>query len=128
MQHGRQVQLVGLPVLGGLRGIQRSDLADHLVDGAEAQPGHHFPHLFGDEHEEVFDEFGLAVEPLAQHRVLSRHADGAGVEVADAHHDAARHHQRCGGEAELLGAEQRGDHHVAARLELAVDLYDDPVA
>ena len=39
-----------------------------------------------------------------------------------------RHDQRRGGEAELLGAEQRGDDDVAAGLELAVDLHDDPVA
>ncbi len=38
------------------------------------------------------------------------------------------HHQRGGGEAELLGAEQGGDDHVAAGLELAVDLHHDPVA
>ena len=39
-----------------------------------------------------------------------------------------RDDQRRGGEAELLGAEQRGDDHVAAGLELAVGLHDDPVA
>ena len=33
-----------------------------------------------------------------------------------------------GGEAELLGTEQRGDHNVAPGLELAVDLHDDAVA
>ena len=37
-------------------------------------------------------------------------------------------HQRSGREAEFLGAEQRRDHHVAAGLELAVDLDHDPVA
>jgi hypothetical protein len=48
--------------------------------------------------------------------------------VADPHHDAAGHHQRRGGEAELLGAEQRGDDHVPAGLQLPVDLHHDPVA
>ena len=38
------------------------------------------------------------------------------------------HDERRGGEAELLGAEQRGDDDVAAGLDLAVDLHDDPVA
>ena len=38
------------------------------------------------------------------------------------------HHQRRGGEAELLGAQQRGDDDVAAGLELAVGLHHDPVA
>ena len=36
--------------------------------------------------------------------------------------------QRRGREAVLLGAQQGGDHHVAAGLELAVGLHDDPVA
>ena len=54
--------------------------------------------------------------------------DRAGVEVADAHHDAAADHQRGGGEAVLLGAEQGGDQHVPAGLELAVDLHHDAVA
>ena len=36
--------------------------------------------------------------------------------------------QRRGGEAELLGAEQRGDHDVAAGLQLAVGLHDDAAA
>ena len=67
-------------------------------------------------------------ELLAQLGVLRGDADGAGVEVADAHHDAARHDERRGREAELLGTEQRGDHDVAAGLELAVDLHDDAVA
>ena len=48
--------------------------------------------------------------------------------MADPHHDAAADDQRRGGEAELLGAEQRGDDDVAAGLELAVGLHDDPVA
>jgi hypothetical protein len=100
----------------------------YLVDGPEAQLGHHFPDFLGDEHEEVLDELRLAGEPLPQHRVLGGNADRAGVEVAHAHHDAAGHHQRRGREPELLRAEQRGDHHVAAGLELAVDLNNDPVA
>src|SRR5258708_12955258 len=48
-----------------------------------------------------------------------------GVEVADAHHDAAGGDERRGGEAELLGAEQGGHDDVAAGLELAVGLDGD---
>ena len=47
-------------------------------------------HFLGDEAEEVDDELRLAGELLAQLRILRRDADRAGVEVADAHHDAAR--------------------------------------
>ena len=71
---------------------------------------------------------GLPVNSLAQLRILRRDADRAGVQVADAHHDAARHDERRGREAELLGAEQRRDDDVAAGLHLAVDLHDDAVA
>src|SRR3546814_3501405 len=56
------------------------------------------------------------------------YADRAGVEVADPHHDAARHDQRGGGEAELLGSEQRRDDDVTAGLHLSVGLDDDAVA
>ncbi len=127
VQDGRQIELVGLPVLGGPGGVERTHLAHHLVDGAESQLRHQFADFLGDEQEEVLHELGLAVEPLPQHRVLRGHAHGAGVEVADAHHDAARHHQRSGGETELLGAEQSGDHDVAARLELSVHLHHDAI-
>ena len=65
---------------------------------------------------------GLPVNLLAQLGVLRGDADRARVEVALAHHDAARRDERRGGEAELLGAEQRGEDDVAPGLELAVDL------
>jgi hypothetical protein len=84
--------------------------------------------LLGDVLEEGDDELGLTGELLAQLLALRRDADRAGVEVADAHHDAARHDERRGGEAVLLGAQQRADDDVAAGLELAVDLHHDPVA
>ena len=71
---------------------------------------------------------GLATEALAQDGVLGRDAHRAGVEVADAHHDAARRDQRGGGEAELVGAEQRRDHDVAAGAHLPVGLDEDPRA
>ena len=42
--------------------------------------------------------------------------------MADAHHDAAHHDERRGGKTKFLRAEQRGDGHVAAGLQLAVGL------
>ena len=84
--------------------------------------------LLGDEAHEVDDVLGLAREVRAQARVLRGDAGRAGVQVADAHHDAAEGDQRRGGEAELLGAEQGGDHDVAAGLQLAVGLDGDAAA
>ena len=77
---------------------------------------HQLAHFLGDEEEVVDDVLGLAGELLAQHRVLRRDADRAGVEVALAHHDAAGGDQGRGGEAELVGAEHRADDDVAAGL------------
>ncbi len=57
-----------------------------------------------------------------------RDAHRAGVQVADAHQDAAQRHERRGGEAELVGAEQRRDHDVAPGLESAVGLHADAAA
>ena len=125
---GREVEAARLPVLDRAVDVEQLVVADRLVERAEAELGEVLAHLLGDELHEVHDELGLAVEALAQHGVLRRDADRAGVEVADAHHDAARDDERRGGEAELLGAEQRADDDVAAGLELAVDLHDDAVA
>ncbi len=98
------------------------------IDRADAELRHDLARLFGDEEEVVDDVLGATGELLAQHRILRGHADRAGVQVALAHHDAALGHQRRGGEAELVGAEHRADHHVAPGLHLAVDLHADAAA
>ncbi len=131
LRHGEDradVEARGLPVVDRRARVERLDVADHLGHRAEAERGHQLAHLLGDELEERLDELGLAGEALAQLGVLGGDADRARVEVADAHHDAARHDERRGGEAELLGAEQGGDDDVAAGLQLAVGLHDDAVA
>ena len=95
---------------------------------ADAELRHDRARLLGDEEEVVHDVLGPAGELLAQHRVLRRHADRAGVQVALAHHDAALGDQRRGREAELVGAEQRADDDVAPGLHLAVGLHADAAA
>ncbi|SKZ72348.1 Uncharacterised protein [Mycobacteroides abscessus subsp. abscessus] len=103
-------------------------MAHSLLQGAEPEASEQFAYLFGDEHEEVLDELRLAGETLTQQRILGGDADGAGVEMADAHHDATRDDERRRREAEFLGSEQCTDDHVASGLELAVDLHRDAVA
>ena len=71
---------------------------------------------------------GLALEARAQDRVLGGDADRAGVQMAFAHHDAAGGDQRRGGEAELVGAEQRADDDVAPGADAAIDLHGDAAA
>ncbi len=123
-----QVQARRLPVLDGAIDVEQLGVADDLVEAAEPELGEVLAHLLRDELEEVHDELGLAGEPGAQLRVLRRDADRAGVEMTDAHHDAAGDDERSGRETELLRAEQGADDDVAAGLELAVDLHDDAVA
>ena len=94
----------------------------------DAELRHDRARFLGDEEEEVDDVLGAALELRAQHRVLRRHPDRAGVEVALAHHDAALGDQRRGREAELVGAEQRADDDVAPGLHLAVGLHADAAA
>ena len=106
----REVDAARLPVLDRRR-ARRAGRRGRPSRRRVRKPSsrHDLAHLLGDEDHEVDHVLGLALELLAQLRVLRRDADRAGVEVADAHHDAARRDQRRGGEAELLGAEQRGD-------------------
>ena len=112
-------------MLDRLVAVEHLHLADHLVERAIAELGHIFADFLGDEEEIIDDVLGLADEALAQHRVLRGDADRAGVEMALAHHDAARRDQRRGGEAEFIGAEQGADDDVAAGAQAAVDLHHD---
>ena len=106
----------------GRLGAQGVDAADHVVDRAEAEFRHGEPEFFGDHEQVVDDVLGRTGELAPQIRILGGDAHRAGVQVALAHHDAAQGDQRRGGEAELLGAEQRGDGDVASGFELAVGL------
>ena len=65
-----EIEPLRLPVLDHLALVEHLQLADHLVEGAEAHRRHQLAHLLGDEEEEVDDVLGLALEALAQHRVL----------------------------------------------------------
>ena len=124
----REVEALGLPVLDHLALVEHLHLADHLGEGAEAHLRHQLAHLFGDEEEEADDMLGLADEALAQHRVLRGDTDRAGVEVALAHHDAARRDQRRGREAEFVGAKERAEDDVAPGADAAIDLHRDAPA
>jgi len=67
------------------------------------------------------DHFGLAVEAEAQRFVLRGNANGAGVEMTLAGHDAADGDKGRGAEAEFVGAEDGANENVAGEAEAAVD-------
>ena len=124
-----EVEALGLPVVDGLPRLEAVDVADHLLDRAEAELGHDAARASSAmKRMKLTTCSGLPVNFARSCGILRRDARRAGVQVADAHHDAAGGDQRRGGEAELLGAEQRGDHDVAAGLQLAVGLDGDAAA
>jgi len=57
---------------------------------------------------------------------LGRDPHRTGVEVAGAHHDAALGQKRRSAKAVLIGAQQRGDHYVATRLDASVHAQANP--
>ena len=63
-----------------------------------------------------------------KHRVLRRNADGAGIEMAFPHHDAAFDDQRRGRKPEFFRAQQRGDGDITPGLHLPVGLDPDAAA
>ena len=98
-----KVQVTGLPLLDIGVGFQHFHAANHFLDSAEAKLGHDLPQFLGHKEKVVDDVFGLAGEARAQFGVLGGNADGAGVQVALAQHDAATDNQGRGGEADFVG-------------------------
>ena len=123
-----EVEPARLPVIRRGTRLDDVDAADHLLEATESEPGHPAAHVLGKEQHERDDMLGPPGEPGPQHAVLRRDADRAGVEVADAHHHAARGDQRRGRERELVRTEQGADHHVAPGLHLTVGLQRDAAA
>ena len=102
--------------------VEALRLPHHVLEPPEPELRHQLAHLLRDEEEVVDDVLGLAGEERAQGRVLGRHPHRAGIEVALAHHDAAARDEGGGGEAELVGAEERPDDHVPPGPDPAVHL------
>ena len=128
VEHGLEVQPLGLPMVDRTAHLQLVDVAHHIFQLPETQLGHKLAHFFGDKEEKVDDVLRRAIELGAQARILGGNAHRARIEMALAHHDAAHANERRGRESELFGAEQRGNRHIAARAELAVRLHHDPAA
>jgi len=101
---------------------------DHFVERAETQLRHQLANFLGDEAHETHDVGGIAGKFFPQFRVLRGDADGASVQMANAHHDAAHRHERRSGKTKFFGAQQRSDDDVTARFQLAVSLDRDAAA
>ena len=122
VQDAREVEPARPGVLDGPAHVEALRLPHHVLEPPEPELRHQLAHLLRDEEEVVDDVLGLAGEERAEGRVLGRHPHRAGVEVALAHHDAAARDEGGGGEAELVGPEQRPDDHVPPGADPAVHL------
>ena len=125
VEDAREIEPARLPVVDERLRVEEVGLADQLVELPHAHRRHDLARFLGHQEEEVDGVLRRADEALPEHRVLRRDADRAGVQMALPHHDAADGDERRGGEAELVGAEQRADDDVAAGLQPAVDLQRD---
>ena len=70
-----KIKPLRLPVIDCLFGVEHVDAADHLVHRAESHLGHVLPNLLREEEEEIDHVLRLALESLAQLRILRRDAD-----------------------------------------------------
>lgn len=111
LQHEPQVERAGL-VVAGLGGLDEVGTPDELLEGAHTERSHVTTDLLGHHEHVVDDVLRVTGELPAKHRVLRGDSDRAGVQVAFAHHRAAHYDQGGGAEADFVGAEQGGNHHV----------------
>ena len=128
IEHAGEIDPLRLGVADAAAHREPVGAADHLVEAAEAELRHQLAHFLGEEVEEGDHVLGPAVEAAPELGILRRDADRAGVEVALAHHHAALGDERGGGDAELVGAQERAHHHVAAGADAAIDLHRDAAA
>ena len=121
----REVDALGLPMIDGVTRFKNVRAAHHLDDGAEAELSHEFTHFLSDEFHEVHGMLRITGEIGAQTRILSGDADRAGIQMANAHHDATERDKRSGGKAKFFRAKQCGDDNIPASLELTVRFHRD---
>ena len=77
--------------------------------------------------EEIDDELRLTRKALTQLRVLCGYPHWAGVEMTNAHENAPRHNERCGGKTILFSTKQRTHDDIATGLHLAIYLNNNSI-
>ncbi|OAV68215.1 hypothetical protein Barb4_02161 [Bacteroidales bacterium Barb4] len=95
---------------------------DNVVEFLKAHFGEVFADFFGEIGEEVYEVFVASGEAFAQFLVLRGYADGAGVDVAFAHHHAAQHNEGGGSKGVFFGSQQGHKNDVATGFQLSVGL------
>ena len=113
IQDRREIELLRLPMVNGFLHVKLVPAPNHLVNSSETQLSHQLTNLFGNHPEVIHDVFGFAGEFLPEDGILRRHSDRTGIEMADAHHNAAGNNQCRSRESEFFCAEQRCNDDIA---------------
>src|SRR5580698_4424901 len=97
VENRRQIEAARFPVIHGWLDVEHVNATYHFIDPAESEIGHILPHLLSQKEKEIDYVLGLPLKLLTQQGILGGDADGAGIEVALAHHHAAHRDQwSCG--------------------------------
>eukprot|EP01137_Pigoraptor_chileana_P031731 Opistho-2@20015 len=121
-EDGRQIQIAQFFRASLHVGPEEIAAANHFVECAESEARHVLSDLLCD-HKEVVDHvLRLPLKLLPQLGVLRCDSDGARVQMALAHHCAPERNERRRRKPKLLRPEQRRQHDVASRAQLAVRL------
>ena len=91
------------PVGNGFCFLQQIDTTDQVFVFPDAELCHDLSHFFCDEEKIIDDIFRLAGKFLSQFRVLCRHPDRTGIQMAFAHHDASLCDQRSCRKTDFIG-------------------------
>mmetsp|Transcript_33276 Transcript_33276/g.99007 ORF Transcript_33276/g.99007 Transcript_33276/m.99007 type:complete len:223 (-) Transcript_33276:3778-4446(-) len=108
--------------------LQQVSTADNVLKLGVAQVGHELTDLLSNELEEVHDVLGSARELLPELLLLGGHADGAGVQVTDAGHDAPLGDHGDGPKSVLLRSHHGTDGNVPASSDATVDADHNTIA
>ena len=92
-------------MLNGSAHFEHVDAPDHFIHRSKTELGHPLANFLRDKEKEIDDMLRRAVELLPQFGILRGNTDGTRIQMALAHHDAAKRNQRSGGKAELFRSE-----------------------
>ena len=118
-----EIETFRLPVADRFRFIEQVNATNQFVKSTDAELRHDLTRFFGDEEEIVHHVFRLTRELLTQFRILRRHANWAGIQMALAHHDAAFNHQWRRRKTDFIGTQHGGDDDVTTGLHLTISLH-----
>src|SRR5688572_14643972 len=102
--------------------------AHHFGHRAKPELGHQLAYFLRNKPHKVDEVCWIAGEPGAQFRILRRHADGTGVQMTSAHHNAAERYEWRSRKTKLFRAEQCGYDTITTGFQLPVRLDRDAAA